>query len=172
MRACCAGFFAIFIDKAFGVGAAVVVVPGAVVPDVVPVVVFVPPEVVPVPDVVVVPAPAVVVTGFFPAPGFDVFAAALVAAPLPGLVLVLDEVFPETLGDWPWLAGAAEVVVGCLPPFGAAPDLPCAATGLTLTAAIVAAVAKSRNSFICASPPKTREDFQEQCPVTARPNIK
>lgn len=98
MRASCAGFFEIFIDSAFGPAAAVVVV---VVVVVVPVVVVVLPEVVlPAPDVVVVPA--VVVTGLFPAPGFDVFAAALTAAPLlPGLVLVLDEVFPETLGDWP-----------------------------------------------------------------------
>jgi hypothetical protein len=115
MRASCAGFFEIFIDSAFGVAAAVVVVPVVVVPVVVVPVVVVPvvlPEVVlPAPDAVV-PAPAVVVTGFFPAPGFDVFAAALLAAPLlPGLVVVLGEVFPETLGDWPWLVGAADVVV-------------------------------------------------------------
>jgi hypothetical protein len=161
IRASCLGFFEIFVNSAFGgVASVVVVVPVVVVP-----VVVVPPEVVPVPDVVV-PAPAVVVTGFFPAPGFDVFAAALVAAPLPGLVLVVDEVLPETFGDWPWLVGAVEVVVVCLPPFGAAPDLPCAATGVTLTAAIVAAVAKSRNSFICVSPPQTWKALQEQCLTT------
>ena len=155
IRAACEGFFEIFIDNAFGVAAAVVVVPVVVVP------VVVLPEVVPV--VVPVVVPAVVVTGFFPAPGFDAFAAALLAAPLlPGLVVVLDEVFPATFCDWPWLVGAAEVVV-CLPPFGAAPDLPCAAAGVTLTAAIAAAVAKSRNSFICVSPPQTRETLQEQC---------
>jgi hypothetical protein len=82
---------------------------------------------------------------------------------LPGLVVVLGEVFPETFCDWPWLVGAAEVVVCCLPPLGAAPDLPCAATGVTLTAAIAAAVAKSLNRFICVSPPQTREPLQEQC---------
>ena len=163
IRAACEGFFEIFIDKAFGVAAAVVVVPVVVVvppvvvlPDVVPVVVV--PVVVP-----VVVVPAVVVTGFFPAPGFDVFAAALFAAPLlPGLLVVLGEEFPATFCDWPWLVGAAEVVV-CLPPLGAAPDLPCAATGVTLTAAIAAAVAKSRNRFICVSPPQTRETLQERC---------
>ena len=50
----------------------------------VPVVVVVPVVVLPevVPLVVPVVVPAVVVTGFFPAPGFDAFAAALLAAPL------------------------------------------------------------------------------------------
>src|SRR5262245_3694147 len=156
MRAACAGFFEIFISSAFGVAAAVVVVPVVVVPVVVPVVVV---------PVVVVPVvvPAVVVAGLFPTPGFDAFAAALFAAPLlPGLVLVLGEVFPETFCDWPWLVGAADVV-GCLPPLGAAPDLPCAATGVTLTAAIAAAVAKSRNRFICVKSSPDPATLQEQC---------
>jgi hypothetical protein len=151
--------FLIFIESAFGAAAVVAVVVVVVVPDVLPDVEPVPDVVVPVvvlPDVVVV-LDAVVVVGLWPTPGFDVFAAALVTAPLPlcdPLALEPPPAFPDVVVGAPPLFWAAEWAFDA-PPLGAAPDLPCARTGATLTAAITADVANSRNSFMYRVPPRT-----------------
>jgi hypothetical protein len=166
MRASCCGLLESFVDRAFGgatVVVVVVVVPVVVVPVVLPDVLV--PDVVP-PDVVV-GADAVVVVGFpAPTPGFDVFAAALCVAPL--FAPLFDPPDPPlvvSVGLPPLLVAAASAFGA--PPLGAAPDLPCAATGATLTAAIAAAVAKSRNIFIYRVLPEGT-GIQEECPAAGR----